>query len=87
MKYTKGAEDARQPKDFDTPRPVKIFLRDLKVPADQDDVVAEFDLDYSNFFDRKKIGRVTFWAITNNHLVETIALSDADQEPVKENKE
>ena len=82
MKYVKGIED-RPLKEINTTKIIMVYLRDLN-SNEEDDVVAEFKLDYGNFYDRKKMGRITYWAITNNHLVETIALSDADQEPVKE---
>lgn len=75
-KYVKGIEDRplRQP---NTECFIMVYLRDLSKP-DADDVVAEFKLDYANYYDRKKLGRITFWAVMNKHLVETVALSDAD---------
>jgi hypothetical protein len=78
-KYVKGAED-RPLKQINTSLPIKVYLRDLNAPDEADDVVAEYDLDLANFYDRKKIGRITHWAATNQHLVETLAMSDAIQD-------
>jgi hypothetical protein len=81
-KYFKGAED-RPLKAPNTELPIVVYLRDLSKTDDEDDVVAEFKLDYANYYDRKKIGRITYWAMTNNHYVETISVKDAEPEVKK----
>lgn len=80
-KYIKGIED-RPLRTPNTECQIVVYLRDLSI-TDEDDVVAEFKLDYANYYDRKKLGRITFWAVMNGHLVETVALKDADIPEVK----
>ena len=52
-----------------------VFLIDLK---NKDEIVAQFELDYANFADRKRLGRITFWAVMNGHSVETMYKNDAE---------
>lgn len=72
-KYTKGAENAPL-KEINTHCPIKVFLIDLN---DDDNVVATFDLDFANQADRRRLGRISFWAVCNNHSVETMHAKDA----------
>lgn len=73
-KYYKGAENAPL-KEVNTYCPIKVFLYDLR---NDDDCVAEFELDYANVADRRRLGRISFWAVMNNHSVETMSKKDAE---------
>lgn len=75
-KYRRGDENRRL-SETNTHCPIYVFLIDLQ---DNDNVVATFELDYANYADRKRLGRITFWAVTNGHSVETMAKSDATPE-------
>lgn len=75
-KYIRGAENKRLD-EINTHCPIYVFLIDLK---NDDDVVATFELDYANYADRKRLGRISFWAISNGHSVETMAKGDAEPE-------
>lgn len=79
-KYVPGAENKRLT-EFNTYCPVKIFLIDLK---NNDEIVAEFEIDYANETDRKRLGRITYWAITNEHSVETMNRKDIEPPYVKD---
>lgn len=81
-KYFPDAED-RPLRTPNTDLPIIVYLRDLSKVDEEDDVVKEWRLNYANYYDRKKIGRITHWALTNNHYVETIALKDAEPAEVK----
>jgi len=45
----------------------------------EDEVVYQTELDYANYADRKRLGRLCFWLVSNGHSVETMARSDASQ--------
>jgi len=77
-KYIEGIEDRPLKRPNTEPLPIIVYLRDLSKPDIEDDIVKEWRLDYTNYYDRKKLGRITFWALDNNHLVETIAVKDAE---------
>lgn len=74
--YRKGLENLPLQHFDKDPYPIKVFVIDLK---NNDDVVATYDLDYSNFEHRKHIGRLTHWAIRNNHSIETMSAKDAEE--------
>jgi hypothetical protein len=78
-KYSPGAENKRI-ENYVTYCPIYVTIIDLK---NNDDVVYETYLDYSNDADRKRLGRLTFWAVMNGHSVETMAREDAVPEYVK----
>lgn len=78
-KFRKGVENLPLP-SINKKMLIKVYVRDLRKPADEDDVVGEYDFDYANVEHRKHLGRITFWAVTNHHLVETLAVSDAEGE-------
>ena len=77
-KYRRGDENKRLD-EINTHCPIYVFLIDLK---NNDDVVATFELDYANYADRKRLGRISFWAVMNGHSVETMNKSDAEPEIV-----
>ncbi len=74
--YRKGVENIPL-RQVNNSCPIYIIVRNLQAPED-DDVVQEFKLDLSNPDDRKHLGRITFWAVSNHHSVETLALADAE---------
>lgn len=73
-KYNPGDENKRIDQFLDF-CPIKVFLIDLK---NGDEIVKEYDLDYSNHADRKRLGRITFWAITHGHSIETMHRDEAE---------
>ena len=63
--------------------PVKQFLPILVIVyslREDDKVVVEKRLNYSDFEDRKVLGQLSFWAYSNHCSIETLALSDAEAE-------
>lgn len=77
-KYTKGAENLRL-SEINTHCPVIVMIIDLQ---NEDEVVYQTELDYANYADRKRLGRLTFWAVMNGHSVETMARCDALAETI-----
>lgn len=56
---------------------VKSFLMVVSVIDLKDDkVIQKFDLDYGNYEHRKFLGRVSYWAMSNGHAVETMSAKD-----------
>ena len=79
-RYYPGAENKRLA-EVNNYCPVYVTILDLK---NNDDVVFETELDYANYADRKRLGRITAWAVMNGHSVETMAKSDA-MPPIQRN--
>lgn len=50
---------------------VKSFPLIVSIIDQEDNIVREETIDYGNFEHRKWLGRVTFWACSNNLIVET----------------
>ena len=73
-KYKKGLENIPL-RNINTKCPILVMVIDL---LDNDRIVAEYRLDYANYEDRKHMGRLTFWAVTNHHSIETMAIADAE---------
>lgn len=44
--------------------------------SDDDKPIREEAIDYGNYHHRKWLGRITYWALSNGYLVETMARSD-----------
>lgn len=72
-KYTPGDENKRLDA-VNNYCPVYVFIIDLK---NQDEIVYQTELDYANYADRKRLGRLCFWAVSHGHSVETMAKIDA----------
>lgn len=72
--YRKGAENVPL-RDINKNLPILVLIYNLK---NNDELVTELRLNYGDQEDRKHLGRITYWALTNNCTVETIALSDAE---------
>lgn len=77
VEYRIGIEDLPLPKYDKDPFPIAVFVIDLK---NDDNVVAQYELDYSSFEDRKKLGRITYTAVKNGYSVETMSMKDANGE-------
>lgn len=60
--------------------PILVIVYSLR---EDDKVVVEKKLNYSNFEDRKELGRLSFWAYSNHCSIETLAISDAEAEQGK----
>lgn len=76
VEYKKGVENIPL-REINKTSPILVIIYDLH---NKDNVVQEVRLDYGNVDDRKHLGRLTFWAISNHCSVETIALVDAEAE-------
>lgn len=70
--YKEGIENVPIIRDL----PILVIIHDLK----KKEVIEEKRLNYNDHEDRKRLGRLTFWAITNHCTVETIAMVDAEAE-------
>lgn len=76
-KYNSGDENIPLRQYDKEKRPIVVFLIDLSIDENEGEpIVKQFKLDYSDFYDRKHLGRITFWAVTNNHAVEVYAEKD-----------
>lgn len=59
--------------------PIRDFVKECKIKVsvldvkDDDKVIHEVVLEYGNYDDRKFLGKITYWAITNGYVVETAA--------------
>jgi len=69
-----GVENIQPPEPI-TRLIITVFVIDL---LNDDNVVHQEDLDMSFVVDRKRIGRLTAWAVQNNYSIETMAKSDAE---------
>lgn len=57
--------------------PVLVLVYSLR---EDDKVVIEKTINYSDFEDRKWLGKISFWAYKNHCSVETMAITDAKGE-------
>lgn len=80
IKFKKGIENLPL-RQINTDCPILVLVVDLV----KDEVVEEYRMNYANIEDRKHLGRLTFWAVTHKHSIETMAFADVDQ-PYVENK-
>jgi hypothetical protein len=55
---------------------VKTHILMVTVYDFEDNIIKQERIDYGNFDHRKFLGKITFWATTNNYSVETMALKD-----------
>ena len=74
VRYSKGQENIPL-KEINKNLPILVLIYNLR---NNDELVTELRLNYGNQDDRKHLGRITYWALTNHCTVETIALSDAE---------
>lgn len=66
---------------WDSPLPKYIHKKEIAVlvhdlTKDDGVVEQEFKLDYGNYEDRKFLGRLSFWAISNKRSIETMAIEE-----------
>ncbi len=57
--------------------PILVIVYSLR---EDDKVVVEKRLNYSDFEDRKTLGALSYWAYQNHCSIETLALTDAEAE-------
>lgn len=79
VEYRKGAEYVPL-RDINKDMKALIIVYDLR---NDDKVVEEKWINYGNVDDRKWLGRITFWALSNHCSVETISKEDAEAEIIK----
>lgn len=79
VEYRKGIENVPL-QEVNKDLPILVIIYDLR---NNDNVVEEKRLNYGNFEDRKYLGRLSFWALSNHCSIETIAIVDAEAETVK----
>ncbi len=80
-KYKRGDENKRLD-EINTHCPIIVFLIDLQ---HDDEIVYQLELDYANYADRKRLGRLCFWAVMNGHSTEVMHKNDSEP-PYLENK-
>lgn len=73
VEYKEGAESTPVKHEL----PILVIIYSLR---ENDKVVVEKRLNYSDYEDRKKLGQLSYWAYTNHCSIETIALVDAEVE-------
>jgi len=79
VEYRNGAENIPL-REINKNLQALIIVYDLK---HDDKPIVEKRINYGDADDRKWLGRITFWALTNHCSVETIAIIDAEAEQVK----
>ncbi len=72
-KYRNGIENLPL-RQINTFCPIIVIITDLTT----DEIVNTIELDFAKFEDRKHIGRLSFWCVSNHHSIETIAKADVD---------
>lgn len=80
VEYKPGAENSPVQHNL----PILAIVYSLR---ENDKVVVEKRFNYSNFEDRKALGKLSYWAYSNHCSIETIAIIDAEVEIITENKE
>lgn len=71
VEYKEGVENAPPKHNL----PILVLVYSLR---EDEKVVIEKTINYSNFEDRKWLGRISFWAYSNHCSVETMAMTDAE---------
>lgn len=74
VEYRKGAENVPL-REINKQMPIMVFVINLQK---DDEVVEQKLLNYGDVEDRKYLGRLTFWAVTNNHSIETMSVENAN---------
>ena len=80
LKYRPGEENIPLKSIQKEPILALVLVYDLN---NNDALVVEKKINYSDFEDRKWLGRITHYALTNHCSVETIACVDAEVDTVK----
>ena len=76
IEYKRGIENVPL-KEVNKNLPILVIIYDLR---NNDNVVTEVRLNYGDYEERKYLGRLSFWALTNHCSIETIAIIDAEAE-------
>lgn len=79
VEYKNGAENAPIQHNL----PILAIVYSLR---ENDKVVIEKRFNYSNFDDRKALGKLSYWAYSNHCSIETIAMVDAEAETMENGK-
>jgi hypothetical protein len=79
VEYRRGVENVPL-RNVNNSCPILVIVYDLK---NDDKPIIEKRMEYSDPEDRKWLGRISFWAYSNNCSVETIAIADAEPALVK----
>lgn len=74
VEYRTGAENVPL-REINKSLLALVLVYDLN---NNDNLVTEKRINYGNMEDRKWLGRITFWALTNHCSVETISIIDAE---------
>jgi hypothetical protein len=73
VEYKEGAERVPVKQSL----PILVIVYSLR---EDDRVVVEKRLNYSDFEDRKALGALSYWAYTHHCSIETLAITDAEVE-------
>ena len=79
--YKKGIEQIPI-REIITTFPIIIFI----VRLEDDEIIDQVEIDYSKIEDKKNLGKLTYWALTNGYSLEMMNKKDVDQPYAKENK-
>lgn len=71
VEYKEGSENAPIQHNL----PILAIVYSLR---ENDKVVVEKRFNYSNYEDRKALGKLSFWAYNNHCSIETVAIVDAE---------
>ncbi len=75
VEYRKGAENIPL-REINKNLQALVMVYDL---TNDDALIVEKQINYGDADDRKWLGRITFFALTNHCTVETISLEDAEK--------
>lgn len=61
--------------------PLRSYIKELKIVVlihnlETEEIEKEFYLDYGSMDDRKFMGRLSFWCVTNGRSLETLSTDD-----------
>ncbi len=76
-KYKQGIENIPL-REINKECPIIVIVTDLE----KDEIVQTLEMDYAKVDDRRHLGRISFWAISNGHSVETMSRKDAEKENI-----
>ena len=79
VEYQEGSENSPIQRSL----PILAIVYSLR---ENDKIVVEKRFNYSDFNDRKALGKLSFWAYSNHCSIETIAVVDAEAEIMENEK-
>lgn len=65
-----------------TTLPIIVFV----INIESDDVIQQIELDYAKIDDKKLLGRLSYWALTNGCYMELMNKKDVDKETISNEK-